>query len=258
MDQERDFKGVWIPKEIYLDINLNWTEKIMLIEIDSLDGENGCFASNEHFAKHLMISKDRAGKIINKLVIQGYVTREIIYKKGTKQIEKRILHSTIGYSQKQLGAIVENTYRGIVKNDQDNNTIINNTINNTINIKKERKKKTTTYDETVMAYTDNLELRDCIFEFIKMRKLIKKPMTDRGLKLMLNKLDKISYGSLENKIEILNNSIMNNWQGIYELKIDTPKNSNNCTSKAMNNLQKMYKEAQYEENGTNPDINDPF
>ena len=139
---DRAFKGIWIPKEIYLDKNLNWTEKILLIEIDSLDGEEGCFATNEHFAKHLMISKDRVSKLISKLNLLGYITVKIIYKNGSKQIEKRILHSTIGYSRKQLEGIVENTDTPIVENtntpivgnNQDNNTNINNTnINNTIN-----------------------------------------------------------------------------------------------------------------------------
>lgn len=128
---ERDFKGVWIPKDIYLNTELNWTEKILLIEIDSLDGPNGCYASNEHFANHLMISKDRAGKLINKLVKQGYITSTLIYKTGTKQIEKRILHSTIGYRCKQLEGNGKNNYSPIGENDQDNNTSINNTINNT-------------------------------------------------------------------------------------------------------------------------------
>lgn len=139
---DRAFKGIWIPKDIYLDTNLNWTEKILLLEIDSLDGEEGCFASNEHFAKHLMISKDRVSKLISKLNLLGYITVKIIYKNGSKQIEKRILHSTIGYSRKQLGGIVkntdtpigENTDTPIGENNQDNNTNINNTnINNTIN-----------------------------------------------------------------------------------------------------------------------------
>jgi hypothetical protein len=40
---ERDFKGVWIPKEIWLDERLNALEKIILTEIDSLDAtERGC------------------------------------------------------------------------------------------------------------------------------------------------------------------------------------------------------------------------
>ena len=34
---EREFLGVWIPREIYLAENLSWTEIILLTEITSLD-----------------------------------------------------------------------------------------------------------------------------------------------------------------------------------------------------------------------------
>ena len=44
MEQERAFKGIWIPKEIWLSQDLTMQEKIMLVEIDSLDNESGCFA----------------------------------------------------------------------------------------------------------------------------------------------------------------------------------------------------------------------
>ena len=47
-NNERDFKGVWIPKEVWLDTRLSMIEKGILVEIDSLDfSESGCFASNE-------------------------------------------------------------------------------------------------------------------------------------------------------------------------------------------------------------------
>jgi hypothetical protein len=46
----RDFKGVWIPKDIYLNPELTLVEKILLIEIQSLDNEQGCFAGNKYFA----------------------------------------------------------------------------------------------------------------------------------------------------------------------------------------------------------------
>ena len=45
-NKNRDFKGIWIPKDIYLSKELNWTDKLLLIEIDSLDNENHCMASN--------------------------------------------------------------------------------------------------------------------------------------------------------------------------------------------------------------------
>ena len=68
-------------------------------------------------------------------------------------------------------------------------------------------------NEKVEEYTDDEELKEAIYEFIKMRKKIKKPLTDYALKLLLKKLDKF-----DNKVEILNQSIMNCWQGIYEIK----------------------------------------
>ena len=229
---ERDFKGVWIPKEIYLDESLNWTEKILLIEIDSLDGENGCFATNDHFAKHLMISKGRVSKLISKLNTLGYITIKFIYRENSKEIEKRIIHSNIkawlettrGYSQEQLGGIVVNDYRGIVENDQDNNTLFNNTINNTSNNKK--KKKESSLDLIINNYTSNLDLKETLQDFLKMRKAQKKVMTDRALKTLLKKLDTLATTD-EEKIERLEESICNCWLTVYPKKqYNIPSNKN--------------------------------
>ena len=50
-----------------------------------------------------------------------------------------------------------------------------------------------------------------------MRKTIKKPVTDRALKTLLNKLDTIT-GNDDEKIEVLENSINNCWLSVYEPK----------------------------------------
>lgn len=70
---KREFKGVWIPKKIYLDKNLSWTEKILLVEIDSLDQGRGCYASNKYLAKFLQKSESRIANLICKLRKQGMV-----------------------------------------------------------------------------------------------------------------------------------------------------------------------------------------
>ena len=62
-----------------------------------------------------------------------------------------------------------------------------------------------------------------------MRKNIKKPLTKQALNLIVSKLNKIANSESE-KIEILNNSIMNCWQGIFELK-NKPKQFNQPTSR---------------------------
>ena len=127
---ERAFKGVWIPKEIWLDKNLSWMEKLLLTEINSLDNDDGCFASNNYFARFFQLSPGRISQLINSLKNKGYVTIE--YEREGKNIIKRvvrILNRGIKYSK---GAI-ENIKEGYLENYKDNNTK-NNNIKNNINI----------------------------------------------------------------------------------------------------------------------------
>ena len=86
---QRDFKGIWIPKELWILKDLSLLEKVMLIEIDSLDNENGCYASNDYFADFFGLSKGRISKVINSLVKRGFVTSELKYQKGTAACRKK-------------------------------------------------------------------------------------------------------------------------------------------------------------------------
>ena len=71
---ERDFKGIWIPKKVWLDKRLNALDKIILMEIDSLDcGERGCYASNEYLAEFCQCSKTKVSTAISKLIKLGYL-----------------------------------------------------------------------------------------------------------------------------------------------------------------------------------------
>ncbi|WP_291543846.1 phage replication initiation protein [Clostridium sp. Maddingley MBC34-26] len=105
---------------------------------------------------------------------------------------------------------------------------------------KKESKKATSYDDLVNSYTNYQELKDTIYEFIKMRKLIKKPLTVKALQLMLTKLTNISKNVDEVKIAVLNQSIENSWQSIYELKGEKNNgsaskfNKNSSTSKKYN------------------------
>lgn len=74
MGEERQFKGIWIPKEIWLDDNLSALDKVILAEIDSLDDEEtGCYASNEHIAAFCKCSKGNVSRAISKLIQLGYI-----------------------------------------------------------------------------------------------------------------------------------------------------------------------------------------
>jgi len=77
--------------------------------------------------------------------------------------------------------------------------------------------KLTKTEIVINTYTSNQDLHIAINDFIAMRKKLRKPMTDRALELFFMKLTKLSTNDDE-RIEIVNNSTMNCYQGIFPLK----------------------------------------
>ena len=77
---ERDFKGVWIPREVWLSPELSLMEKVLFVEIHSLDNERGCFASNSHFARFFGVSDRQIRSVISSLKAKGFVTLSIVNK----------------------------------------------------------------------------------------------------------------------------------------------------------------------------------
>lgn len=119
----RDFKGVWIPKEIWLCEKLNLQEKVLLVEINSLDQEDGCFASNKHFADFLGISKTQVSKYITKLEDKGLITRESF--NGRRRVLRSNLEMAISGNdstplRKLKGSLKENESQDLRKRKGDN------------------------------------------------------------------------------------------------------------------------------------------
>ena len=133
----RDFRGIWIPRHIWLDKNLKPIEKILLAEIESLGGlHDGCFASNQYFADFLDLSKDRTSKLISGLKNKGYITVELSYKEGSYEVDKRIIKANPS-SYFCLGGSTH------LEGGGENNDYITNNYNINNNNNKASKKKTT-------------------------------------------------------------------------------------------------------------------
>jgi hypothetical protein len=116
----RDFKGVWIPKEVWLDKRLNMLEKGILVEIDSLDNEdNGCFASNSHFAEFCQCSETKVSTAISKLIDLGYV-----YVKSFNG-RTRILKSRLSNFERQTYKNLKADFKKVKDINTYNNTVIN-------------------------------------------------------------------------------------------------------------------------------------
>lgn len=119
--QERDFKGVWIPKEIWLDKRLNMLEKGILTEIDSLDDEEtGCFASNQYLAEFCQCSETKVSTAVSKLIELGYVCLKSF------DGRTRILKSRLLKNEKQTLNDLNSDFKNFKHNNKYNK--INNNI----------------------------------------------------------------------------------------------------------------------------------
>lgn len=116
---DRDFKGVWIPKDVWLDTNLTMLEKGILVEIDSLDmSDDGCWASNEYLATFCQRSIPKVASAISKLVDLGYIKRESF------DGRRRKLKSCLSFFRRQT----YKNYKADLKKVDANNTTINQEI----------------------------------------------------------------------------------------------------------------------------------
>ena len=90
MTEERAFRGVWIPAEIWLNRELSLQEKVMLIEIDSLQHpQKGCFKSNKKLAEFFGLSPNRVSEVISSLKKKGWIRVDQI-REGKQIVERRI------------------------------------------------------------------------------------------------------------------------------------------------------------------------
>lgn len=89
--------------------------------------------------------------------------------------------------------------------------------------KKEKKASTkTSYDSILSNSVFDESLKELYLEYIKMRKLIKAPMTDRALTMLISKVNQLEPNSIDRQKKMLETAIMNNWKSVYPLK-DEPK-----------------------------------
>lgn len=81
--------------------------------------------------------------------------------------------------------------------------------------KKAATKKTA---EPVVYYPNDSVLDGAFKAYVQMRVKIKKPMTDRAIELAMKELEKLSGGDADTAVAILEQSILNSWQGLFALK----------------------------------------
>ena len=211
---DRDFKGVWIPKEIWLSNELSMIEKVVLTEINSLDNEDHCVAGNEYFAEFCNCGV-------------ATITRAIKHLKELNYIEE------MSFDGRHRRLRVINLIKQTNQNDEADSSkrLANNITSNTRSIQtntnvlvEEKPKKKNLYNkcsEYIMQYTNNVPLQDALTKFLNLRLEIArtegKPFYYNMWPPIVNDLDKLAH-STEEAINIVNQSATKGWKKFYALK----------------------------------------
>lgn len=160
-----------IPAEVRYDEELPPNAKLLYGEITSLCNEKGyCWATNQYFADLYHCSVSAVKKWISALVKKGYISLELIYKEGTKQVLQRKLYinpSVNFYTTpyKNVHDPSVNFYTTpSVEMYTDNNKVINTKINNKLKVSKHKYGEyhhvlldDNQYDHLKELYGDDLE-----------------------------------------------------------------------------------------------------
>lgn len=155
----------------------------------------GCIS----IGNQLSISESKVRRTLNDFISDGQIDRQISNKNSLITVLNWDLYQTSdGQNDIQV---------------TDNRQTSDGQVTTNKNVKKVKKVK----ECKEILYSDIPELNKAIIDFIEYRKGIKKPMSENAVSLLLGKLNKLS-GSVPEQIEILNQSIVNGWQGIFPLK----------------------------------------
>jgi DNA-binding transcriptional regulator YhcF (GntR family) len=199
---EREFKGVWIPKEVWLNKELSLTEKALLAEIDSFTGEGKAFyKSNDTIQEEYKVSRPTISKAFKKLEGLGFIKIEFDgrRRKVTYQADRKIF---TGRRKESYGQTVNN-----LRADRKNSTSINT-------VKEQVKEQSK--EEAIVLPWDSERFADIWSEWKEDRRERKiKKYTRRGELAALHKLHNETNGDEQQAIEAIQLAIANQWQGIF-------------------------------------------
>lgn len=125
---KRKFEGIWIPEKIWLTKELTLQEKVFIVEINSLDNEDGCFASNSYFSNFFGISTTRVSIVISSLKEKGYL-EEIGFdgrKRKLKSCLEEKLKAAFNKPKNEPLINVKGSFKQTLKHNNKDNSTSNN------------------------------------------------------------------------------------------------------------------------------------
>lgn len=216
--EQRDFKGVWIPKEIWLNPNLSAIEKCIFTEISSLDTETHCYASNEHLAEFCQCSVATVTRAIKHLM-DLHLIEQVSFDGRTRvlKVSNICMPNQIDEAAPSK-CVTSNTYNNIKNKNilsKDNILAETESENNPRNVKKKNLYQKCL--DMIHDFTNDARLVDLLVQYLNL--LLEKsqhegkPLYANQFKGMLEKLDTICtdghYG------DVVQQSIVKGYVGFF-------------------------------------------
>lgn len=207
-----------IPANVRYDKNLSSSEKLFYAEIAALAQKDGrCWASRRYFADLYDVDEKTISRWTTKLAEKGYIEVRVI-RNAQNNILRRNITLKVFHTPTDKNVP---TWGQKCPYPRDKNVPDNNTSNNNKKVSKAQSKPVENFDSIIQKSAESTELREALVEFVKFRKLIKKPMTNKALELIIAKLNKLGQSDRE-RVAILNQSIERGWAGVFSLKDEEP------------------------------------
>lgn len=231
----RKIKDHWVWNEkpfskgqAWIDILLmaNHADKKILLGNELIEVKRGSFITSE---KKLMENwgwgKEKVRKFLQVLQDDGMIEKKSDHKKTTINVvnygffqdsnSQSIPLSDHEQTDNRPSSDHEQTMSR-PSSDTNNNDNNKNNENNENNGNNDNKKKGAAKKQKNDYYPLDEKLNQAVLDFVEFRKKIKAPMTEKAIDLMIGKLDKMTTDNNE-KIAILEQSIMNGWKGVFPL-----------------------------------------
>lgn len=239
-----------IPTTVRQDDQLSTNAKILYGDIVALASTGGyCYASNQYFAEAFGMTERSITRLISKLEERGHVRVRILRDKKSGLVTGRriypLFNAPVADDEEDEAAIHPTILSGrpdnIVQNhptimsghlNSINNTYMDNTSPYNPPESEKPKKRGRSKDDTaarevigrwlVDNHLDSYpELHSKLMDFCDARRDSKAgTLTAKAASLMLDRLSKYAGGSITAMLTMLDNSIINNWAGIFPLKAD--------------------------------------
>ena len=174
--------------------------------------------------------KDSVMSALSELETFGYLTR-------VRTTDKKGKFSGIEYNifeQPQLDIPVaempisdkQNAEKQNAENPPQLNTeLTNNLFNKELNELKTKGEDIDVFED-ILSSVVNVELRNLYVDYIEMRRNINSPITKRGLKMLIQRCERISGFNIRVQKLLLETAIINNWKSVFKPNLEEIKDVN--------------------------------